>query len=192
MNKGFEHEVTGDDWGGILHPGERILWQGRPDGRIVFTRGTFALVGFGLAFSGFAAVWMSLASMAGGFFWAFGIPHFLVGLGVIWSGLFFPAWRRRHSWYTLTDRRAFIATDLPLKGRKLTSWPIRPGTPLEMDDRNPGTVYFQSYRVTSKNGTRNVKVGFERIAEADMVYRLIRDVTARPDAETPPEEEQPA
>ena len=74
MNKGFEHEVTGDDWGGILHPGERILWQGRPDGRIVFTRGTFALVGFGLAFSGFAAVWMSLASMAGGFFWAFGIP----------------------------------------------------------------------------------------------------------------------
>ena len=59
-------------WEGILDTGETILWQGRPDGKIVLRPANTATFVFGLAFAGFALFWMIMASTAGGFFWAFG------------------------------------------------------------------------------------------------------------------------
>ena len=163
-------------WDGILDADERILWQGRPDGTVSLRPGNLALLAFGLFFAGFALIWMILASQGGGGFWMFGLIHFSVGIGIIWAALFWAAYRRRRSWYTLTDRRAFIASNLPLVGKRLKSWPITAASTLELDDSTPGSVNFAMERRRGKNGHYMATIGFERIPEAKQVYRLMRDI----------------
>ena len=168
--------MTPEGWKGILDQGEEIIWQGRPDGKIVFRIGNIATFIFGLFFAGFALVWMILASTAGGFFWMFGLLHFSVGIGISSGALFWNAYKRRHSWYTLTNKRAFIASDIPLKGRKLKSYPIRPDTMLEIDNSQPATIHFANEVQRGNNGTRMARIGFERIADGREVYAKIRDI----------------
>lgn len=163
-------------WDGILDADEEILWQGRPDGKVVFKPGNITLFLFGLFFAGFALFWMVMAASAGGFFWAFGLIHFAVGIGMSFGALFWSAYRRRNSWYTLTNRRAFIATEMPLVGRRLKSYPITETTVLDFDSGTPATIHFAEETRRTKNGTRTVKIGFERIDDGRRVYGLIREV----------------
>ena len=104
------------------------------------------------------------------------LPHFLVGAGMVWGAIWWPSFRRRRSWYTLTDRRAFIATDLPIQGRRLQSWPINRGTRLELREGPPDSVFFATRKKRGRNGTYTVPVGFERIPDGKQVLRLMRDI----------------
>lgn len=165
-----------DPWAGLLDPGEEILWQGRPDARLALKGSTIFLVLFGLAFSGFALVWMVLAASAGGMFWAFGLIHFSVGLGLVVFAIWGDMVRRRRTWYTLTDRRAFIATDFPVVGRKLQSYPIGPDTVLDYTPDDLSTIHFAHIYKRTKNGSRRVEIGFERIPDGEIVYRMMRDI----------------
>ncbi len=169
--------MTGQDsWDGILDKGEKILWQGRPDARVTFKVSNFVGFLFGTAFAGFALFWMIMASQAGGFFWMFGLLHFFVGLSVAYGAMFWSAWRRRHTWYTLTDKRAFIATDIPFRGRSLKSYPITASTVLDYDGSSPASIMFNHEMRRSKNGSYRVDVGFERIDDGQDVYRMMRDI----------------
>jgi len=94
-----------DGWKGILDETESILWQGRPDGALKFRLAHLFAFLFGLVFAGIAVFWMIMAAGAGGYFWMFGLVHFCVGVGVAIGPPFWGAWRRRNTWYTLTDRR---------------------------------------------------------------------------------------
>ena len=165
-----------DPWAGLLDHGDEILWQGRPDTGIALKGSTIFLVLFGLAFSGFALVWMILAASAGGMFWAFGLIHFSAGLGLIFFAIWGDQLRRRRTWYTLTDRRAFIATDFPLVGRKLQSYPIGPDTVLDYSPGDLSDIHFAHRTRRTKNGSHRVPVGFDRIPEGETVYRLMRDI----------------
>lgn len=165
-----------DSWKGILDDDESVLWQGRPDGRITLKVKNIMGFLFGLAFSGFAVFWMVMASQAGGFFWMFGLLHFAVGLGVAFGSAFGSAWRRRHTWYTLTNKRAFIATDLPFRGRSLKSYPITASTVLDYDAGTPASIMFNHEMRRRKNGHYRVDVGFERIENGAEVYRMMRDI----------------
>ncbi len=170
-------------WDGLLDPGEAILWQGRPDGRIVWRiQHVFTLL-FGIAFAGFAVFWMVMASQAGGAFWMFGLIHFGVGLSVAFGPPFWSAWRRRHTWYTLSDRRAFIATDIPFRGRKLKSFPIGPDTMLDYSPGTPATIHFAHEYRRTKNGSRRVPIGFERIEDGDEVYKKMREIQRNEDTD---------
>ncbi|WP_421701695.1 aspartate carbamoyltransferase catalytic subunit [Aliiroseovarius sp.] len=175
---------TPTGWEGILDEGETVLWQGRPDPRVVFRiEKAFQFI-FGLFFAGFALFWMVMASQAGGVFWMFGLIHFSAGIAISFGAIFWDAYRRRHTWYTLTDRRAFIATDMPLRGRKLQSYPIDGATPLEFSPGPLATITFASEVRRGNKGRRySVPVGFERIADGDAVYRHLRKIQeARSDA----------
>lgn len=166
-----------DGWEGILDPGEQILWQGRPDGKVVIRARNVVVLLFGLAFGGFALFWIIMAgAMGGGMFALFGLPHFLIGASIVWGALYWGAYKRRRTWYTLTDRRAIIATDLPIRGRRLKSWPIEADTPIDYQPGEPASVYFASETRRGQNSSYQVPIGFERIAEGDKVYRLIRDI----------------
>jgi len=174
------HMARGEGWDGILDDGETILWQGRPDATVRFRAIHLVTLAFGLFFSGFAVVWMVMASRAGGYFWMFGLLHFFAGLGVAFGPIYGSAWRRRHTWYTLTDRRAFIATDIPFRGRKLTSWPIGGLSQLDYRDDDLPSVYFaHEMRRSGKRGYLRHDIGFERIADGREVYRLLRDIQMR-------------
>ena len=163
-------------WDGILDDGEEILWQGRPDPTLVLKPRQIGLALFGMVFAGFALFWMIMASLAGGFMWIFGLIHFSVGVALIVGPQYYSAYRRRNTWYTLTDRRAFIATELAVVGKKLQSYPIDNDTRLDFIDENPATIHFAETTRRTKNGSYRVPVGFERIEEGRKVYRLIRDI----------------
>ncbi len=169
-------------WEGILDEGETIVWQGRPDATVVLTVANVGGFLFGLFFAGFALFWMIMASQAGGGFWMFGLIHFFVGLSVAFGAMFWNAWRRKHTWYTLTDRRAFIATDIPFKGRKLNSYPITPDTVISYQAGDLATLHFASEMRQGKNRNYTVPVGFERVPDGDEVYRLMRDIQERQSA----------
>lgn len=159
-----------------------MLWQGRPpNARVVFRiEKAFQFI-FGLFFAGgFALFWMVMASQAGGGFWMFGLIHFSAGIAISFGAIFWDAYRRRHTWYTLTDRRAFIATDMPHKGgRKLQSYPIDGATPLEFSP--PGVFANITFASEERHGGKGRRYtvpvgGFERIADGDAVYRHLRNI----------------
>jgi hypothetical protein len=167
-------------WEGLLDPGERIVWQGRPDQGFDVPAREIPQVIFALFFAGFAVFWMSKAAQAGGGFWMFGLIHFSVGLGIAGKALFGTTLRRRRSWYTLTDRRAFIATDLPMKGRELKSYPLTPDSPVSYRAGPLATIHFARERRTGDKGRiYTVNIGFERIADGEAVVALIRDAQRR-------------
>ena len=167
---------TPSGWEGILDKDEVIRWQGRPDGAVVWQVSNFATLLFGAAFSGFALFWMIMAAQAGGGFWMFGLIHFFVGIGIGIGPVFWSTLKRRKSWYTLTNKRALIATDMPTKGRVLKSYPITKDTMIELVSGDPASLHFATVQRRSKNGTYKAKIGFERIADAQQVYTLMRDI----------------
>ncbi len=165
-----------DAWDDYLDPGETILWQGGPDPRFKLTGKIIRTALFGAAFAGFAVIWMFGMAQAGGSVWMFGLIHFSVGIGIIGGAVFWPTWRRRHSWYTLTDRRAFIATALPFSSRKLKSYPITKDTPIEFDNATWSTIYFHKETRRRRNRDRVENIGFENLPDGQHVYKLIRKI----------------
>ncbi len=165
-----------DPWAGILDGDETILWQGRPDASVTFGAAALFQILFGMAFAGFALFWMVMASLGGGYFWAFGLIHFTVGVGIMVAGPLWGPWRRRHTWYTLTNKRGFIATDMPLAGRKLRSYPIDARTVLGFEEGAFSDIHFAKETRRTKNGVRSYPIGFERIADGRAVYALMRDI----------------
>jgi hypothetical protein len=166
-------------WDAILDDNEKIIWQGRPSGKIRFQPKNMFTLLFGLAFAGFALFWMIMASLAGGFFWMFGLIHFSAGIGIIVGPIFWPAFSARRTWYTLTDHRAFIASTTLLGQKKLKSYPITPDTPITLTTNNDetGSVDFaQETRRGNKGRRYNVDIGFHNIPDATDVQRLIRDI----------------
>lgn len=173
-------------WEGILDPGEVILWQGRPDRALHIGFTHVLMFFFGLVFAGFALFWMAMASAAAGLFWMFGLIHFSVGVAIMVGGPLVSLYKRRHCYYTLTDRRAFVASDSPLLGRSLQSYPIVAQSPVSLDEGRLSDVYFATRQVRVKNGSRTVSIGFERIENGRQVLSLIRQVQ-RKDAIPSPE-----
>ena len=131
---------------------------------------------FGLFFAGFALFWMIMASAAGGAFWMFGLLHFAVGLSLAVWPAYGVAFTNRHTWYTLTNQRAFIATDLPWRRKSLQSYPITADTPLELEGEAPGTIWFGARYPSGRQGRGNTRAGFERIHEAHSDYRHFMDI----------------
>lgn len=86
---------------------------------------------------------------SGVFFWMFGLIHFTVGAFVLFTALFGNTLRRRWTWYTLTDRRAFIATDIPFSGRELRSYPINAETVIDHQQGQYTTILFGHRRFTT-------------------------------------------
>jgi hypothetical protein len=168
-----------DQWAGILDPNEKIIWQGRPDGGFAIKVSNMLTALFGLVFAGFALFWMISASQGDGNFWMFGLLHFSVGFGLLLHALFWPTYKRRNSWYTLTDQRAFIAVNIPLRGKSLKSYPITADTSLELTDTALSSVNFAEEIKRGKNKSYTVPIGFERLTDGRDVYRLMRKIQAK-------------
>jgi hypothetical protein len=172
-----EDPITTDtSWDGILDVRERIIWQGRPDAAISLRLQNYMLAGFGFVFAGFALFWMIVAAGDGGFLWMFGLIHFAVGVGIIFGAIYKSSYVRKRTWYTLTNKRAFIATVLPIRGKRLKSYPVTPETQLDFHDETPASIYFSEDTRRKKNGTYTVNIGFERIGDGREVYKKLRKI----------------
>ena len=167
--------AASDPWSGLLDPGEEILWQGRPDARPHIDFSHPMMMVMGAFFMVFSLVWMNMASRAPGHFWMFGLIFFGIGFYNFIGVHFWKGFQRAHTHYTLTTKRAFIATDL-LGRRTLKSYPIEQGAEIELIDGPLATVRFARVHRKGKNGGYYVPVGFERIAEGRTVYQHLRQI----------------
>jgi hypothetical protein len=203
--------VTPPGWDGLLEEGEEILWQGQPDAHVEYRQLISGTSLFGAFFAGFAIFWVSMAmfitsgmndAVGRGIatvFPLFGLPFIAVGLYMVAGRLFWDAYQRRHTHYTLTNRAAFIATDIRGK-RSLERHEITARNPLTLQEDTPGTVWFasvihqrrrravQAGRSGLRSGQRvatEEAIGFRRIPEARRVFALMRTVQAEARARTP-------
>jgi hypothetical protein len=183
-----------DPWAGLIDPDETILWQGRPDPRPHWAALSPQRMILGVVFTAFSLFWIAQAAaitrgggMGGiaGLFPLFGLPFLAVGLYQLGGHVLWDAFRRGRTWYTLTDRRAFVATDLPFRGKQLKSYPITRETVLTFDDAELASIGFAFEPVPMKRGTRMKMVGFERIPDGRSVYALIRGVQGKIERDWP-------
>jgi hypothetical protein len=166
------------EWKNLLAPDEEILWQGAPAAKLRFEfQSPFQAI-FAVFFVGFSIFWMQGAAKGGGNFWMFGLLFFGVGLFQLIGVHFWKSFRRRTTFYTLTNQNAFIATELFGK-KSLKSYPIRPSTNLEYVPGQPGSVFFAEKRTSSRNGDNITKIGFEMIDAASKVSGLLREAQQR-------------
>ena len=94
-----------------LRPGERLLWAGRPDPSVTFTRADALLVPFSVLWGGFAIFWEIgvLASGAPILFTLWGIPFVAAGLYFMVGRFVYKKRRKLRTAYGLTPERALVA-----------------------------------------------------------------------------------
>lgn len=111
----FPEQVFKDE----LLPNESVLWAGQPSTKVVFTRGDIFLIPFSLLWGGFAIFWelgvlgMAAHSQNGGppeIFPLFGIPFVLMGLYFIFGRFIYKNWRKKRTYYAVTNQRVLIMT----------------------------------------------------------------------------------
>ncbi|MCG6903874.1 MAG: hypothetical protein LJE68_14465 [Rhodobacter sp.] len=158
------------EWRGILRPGERILWQGGPKQAFYWRRqynsglfGAGAVLVILFFFLGESETW---------------VIWFMLVLAVV-SVIGIPlrdAVIRHHSFFTLTNRRAFIGTDMPVLGRRLNSYPIGAETELRFERDLFSAIYFAHEMKRTEHGEYRVDIGFENIDDGDRVYDLMLQI----------------
>jgi uncharacterized membrane protein YdbT with pleckstrin-like domain len=93
----------------LIRSDERPLWNGKPV-RAPFLFSNIVTIPFGLFFMGFSIFWMYMASQAGGFFWLFGMPFFLVGFFLSFGSIITNFFAYRNTVYIITDKRIIVQT----------------------------------------------------------------------------------
>lgn len=169
--------MNGSGWEGILDEGEEITWQGQPVPGVQLEFASPFEPFFFLFFTGFSVFWMVMASQAPGPFWMFGLIFFAVGSYNLVFQHFWKAYLRRNTYYTLTNRRAFIAEQKWSGARTLESHPIEADMSIQLEDRGAyGSLIFKDVETRNMNG-QNVrkKVGFLRIAAPGEVMAKMRE-----------------
>ncbi|GAA4608085.1 hypothetical protein BJY16_006661 [Actinoplanes octamycinicus] len=93
-----------------LLPGERVLWQGRPQRHRLFRRTDLTLVPFSLLWCGFAIFWETSVILSGGptLLKLWGIPFVLIGLYLVAGRFVVRAVASRRTRYTITTNRVLV------------------------------------------------------------------------------------
>jgi hypothetical protein len=176
LSSSAANHAAAREWAGILDPGEEIVWQGQPAPRLRMEFRTPFEPLFFTFFTGFSIFWMAMASQGGGFFWTFGLLFFFVGTYNLVGQHFWKRYLRSRTFYTLTSRRALIATNVWSK-RTLNSFPITKDTNVQLSDGEPGSVYFATETTSNRNGgVTQTRIGFDLIEDCRSVYAMIREV----------------
>ena len=160
-------------WEGILDTDETILWQARPSSGLSLHGSNPLSIGMGIFFMAFSLYWISMANniadhIDGIFpkiFPLFGVPFFLIGAYNAFGHIFWQAYLRSKTHYTLTNKRGFIATDHPFQGKLLKNYPIDAQSDVVLKIGPPDSIWFAGKGV-----------GFARIDDGREVLRLMRQI----------------
>ncbi|MCL4187583.1 MAG: hypothetical protein KJZ85_08240 [Rhodobacteraceae bacterium] len=178
-------------WEGVLEPGERVIWAGRPRPGLLPAAADMPAVLAGLVLLLLALAtmtWPLRAGLAlnhgtGLLLVLLGLP--LAGLAAVVAAAPVLAERARLARlsYMLTDRRAVIVTLGPEPD--LALYPIPPLGTVRLAPGRPGSVFFARDIRTLRRGGRPGRprpfdVGFERIADAAEVFALMRRLQSLP------------
>mgnify|MGYP001765373931 CR=1 FL=1 len=176
-------------WEDYFLPGETLLWQGAPLPGIhrwaphllymllgvpFFAAGlwlTYHTARFGLLEA--ATVLDRLGAFVG---FCFGLPFLGIGLFCLLGHWVMAALAPRRVRYALSSRAAYIARRF--WGRALSVYPIQNSGELEVKTSGrAGSVWFHSQSLDDSDGEhKTFRAGFENIAEAEQVLRLLRQI----------------
>lgn len=167
---------------GLLEPGERILWQGRPATRMG-ARGRHLEDSFpGAVLLGFAffggrgadriaqgdqrlqARVLLFAGVRGALGLCMALGHHE------WS-----VFRGGRTWCIPTGRRANIATNIAGR-RSLTSWPIGPDIVIDLLEGADNAVWVAEGHLRVKDGTRRNPAGFAPIEDPRKVCEMMQGI----------------
>ncbi len=169
-------------WIGPLDEAERLLWQGRPDGRFRFNMLNLAPSLFGVVFLAVGLFELTYVqsfekglSLLGAVPAALAVTFLLFGLHLVLGIHIGETYDRRNTRYALTDRRAIVA--LKRFGRlSLTSFPISAETEIELRATTPQSVLFADRYIELEDEAERQRIGFELLADAEAVYDLMLQV----------------
>ena len=170
-----------------LEPGERLLWWARPlAGRLAIK--TLPIILFGIPWTAFALFWMWGASGFGHtpksddagpfrFFFLFGLPFVLIGLGMLSAPYW--AWRKgQRTVYAVTDRRAIIFAASLWGSSNIRSFAPAALADLERKQRPDGSgdIIFcrEVSPINTNNRTRQTEIGFVGVANVKQVETLLK------------------
>jgi hypothetical protein len=163
-----------------IEPGEKILWQGRPDA----TRAGLKLVPvlvFAIPWLAFSIFWVVGAadykvpdlSKPGGFFPLFGLPFVLVGLFLL-SVPYLGYRTAQRTVYAVTSKRVLIL--ILGRTRKTTSYYPKDVKALEVTVRSNGkgdVVFAREIWRGRRGSTNTTPIGFFGIDDPEAVKRLM-------------------
>ena len=177
MTYGAGTDYSAFEWVGILDAGEKIVWQGRPSGGLRASRNNLLMSAFGLffAFPSLMGLAINKGEAGSNFNSLMTLPFIAIGAYLTIGQYFYAAYLRRHTWYTVTNKRAIVATNA--FGKKLRSWPITKATILDFMPGEEATIFFATeIRRDGDGGWQEHRVGFEYIRDGQVAYQLIRKI----------------
>ncbi len=171
-------------WEHFLKPGERVLWHGRPDSEALFSPTATKKFTVGIPIIAFGAVMVNITWPQHGNFqgmwpvWMIAGILILGGLAYSLSAPYRDRARRMRTWYTLTNKRAVIATDI--KRKEFTSYPITKDNDIRLPLFGKKTTVWFAQEVIPASDHEDTDditlIGFELIKDAPYVAELLEQV----------------
>ncbi len=163
-------------WEDIFEPDEVLLWQGRPDTAIVWQKRHILPVVLGLSVACIGIIWIFLTPLSNGYTVIMGLVLLLLAAFLAIAPSVMASMVRKASWYSLSNKRAFIAMHREQLGRKLTAYVIEPDFDIKFDGKDPATIMFAIEIRQPGNASYLTKISFDRIADGQHVYDLMRAI----------------
>lgn len=163
-------------WEDIFEPGEVLLWQGRPDTAIVWQKRHILPVILGLGVACIGIIWISLTPLGNGYTIIMGLGLLLLAAFLSIAPPVMASMVRKATWYSLSNKRAFIAMNREQIGPKLSAYVIEPDFDIKFDGNDPATIMFAIEIRQPGNASYLSKISFDRIKDGQHVYDLMRDI----------------
>jgi hypothetical protein len=180
-----------------LMSGESVVWTGRPKTNVVFHSEDTLLIPFSLMWGGFAVFWEMVAAgiwhpgtfrASPSWFVLWGIPFVVVGQYLIWGRFVYAAWKKKRTYYAVTNRRVIVVQD-GWKRRTASAFvDTLPALTKEGGSGKCGTLRFaqsepvfsrgRGWQVWDAMAIGNVPV-FVDVEDVDSVYRLVSELRDR-------------
>ena len=179
--------VPFDVFSSELLPGEVIQWTGRPNPSVTFHSEDLYMIPFSLLWGGFAIFWLLGASgiwdwsnhpnkNLGWFGIVWGTPFVLAGQDLIWGRFVYERWKKKRTYYAITNRRALIV-EYGLRNRNVTAASFEALSMIGKKVRSDGigSIAFggpvtAKFRAGKNNPPRPPT--FDDVDGADAVYQL--------------------
>ncbi len=165
---------------------ETIIWQGQSEPKKMIAYGDAMYIPFSLMWLGFVIIW-EYSTVAYHYPWVFhffGVPMVVIGLYMAFGRFVFKRYKKKHSNYILTNKRAIEAYDVAWLGYKekslkdvgrMVRFVEKDGYGcLIFDDINPAYMMkLNDGMERFRRKTKNV-IGFYDIPEAEALYKEVQ------------------
>ena len=165
-----------DDWKNLLNPGEKVLWQGRPNTGLRWRKPSAFKFPMTLIFAG-TAIYIQLGVYGKSnpkFMLLFGSGFVAVGVFLTVGLFFWDSYKRRYTRYILTNKRAFVATNHWKKNLRIL--PILKDTLVDFRPGTESTVILEFETRDTRKEKKTIEHGFELIDEGTKVFSLISKI----------------